>query len=219
MNMSQQPDHPAGGGGQEPPREPAMESLQFDPVGARVPEHVAAGTFSSGVIILDGWDEFVLDFVQGVSRPPRVAARVILNPRVMGQFIEALRANLQRYQQQFGTPPEMPKPPTPEPRPSIKDIYDGLKLPDEQLSGAYANAVRIAHSPSEFCLDFITRFFPTAAVSSRVYMAAPQIPRLLESLVNSHQHFVKKRQQAQPPPPPPGSPPGPPPPPQDPGQT
>ena len=200
--MDPQPGNPIEPGGEPPARDPSVESLQFDPVGARVPEHVAAGTFSTGVIILDGWDEFIVDFVQGVSRPPRVAARVILNPRVMAQFIEALKANLQRYEQQFGRPMDLPKPPAPEPRPSIKDIYDGLKLPDEQLSGSYANAVRIAHSPSEFCLDFITRFFPTAAVSARVYMAAPQVPRLLESLANSHQHFLKKKQQQQQQPPP-----------------
>jgi hypothetical protein len=192
---------------QQPPQGPTTEPLQYDPVGARIPEKVAQGVFSTGVIVLDGWDEFIIDFVQGVARPARVAARVVLNPTVMGQFIEALKSNLQKYEQMFGKPPELPRPPQ-DRRPSIKEIYDGLRLPEDQLSGSYANTVRIAHSPSEFYFDFITRFFPTAAVSSRVYMAAPQVPRLLESLTTSHQHFLMKRQQAshqppQPPPPPP----------------
>jgi hypothetical protein len=145
------------------------------------------------VIVLDGRDEFIVDFVQAVARPPRVAARIVLTPHVMSQFIEALKVNLEKFKEKFGEPPELPKPPTNR-RPGAKEIYGGLKLPDEQLSGAYANTIRIAHSPSEFHFDFITRFFPTAAVSARVYMSAPQVPRLLESLSTSYQHFLRKRQ-------------------------
>ena len=169
-----------------------MEPVKYAPVGARVPDHVAQGVFSTGVIVLDGREEFVVDFVQGVARPPRIAARIVLNPRVMSQFIDALKANLRKYEEAFGKPPELPRR-NADRRPSAKEIYDGLKLPDGVLSGAYANTVRIAHSPSEFYFDFITRFFPTAAVSARVYMSAPQVPRLLESLSTSYENFLKKR--------------------------
>ncbi|MCA9181564.1 MAG: DUF3467 domain-containing protein, partial [Planctomycetales bacterium] len=57
-----------------------------------------------------------------------------------------------------------------------------LKIRDEFLSGAYANAVMIGHGPHEFSFDFITNFYPHSAVSSRVFLAAGQIPRLYESL-------------------------------------
>src|SRR6185369_17655694 len=83
-----------------------------------------------------------------------------------------------------------PAPAQPEPAaPQIDDIYDQLKLPDEMLSGAYANAVMIGHTQWEFWFDFITTFYPRSAVSSRVFMAAPQVPRLLETLASAYQKF------------------------------
>ncbi len=192
--MNEQNDNSAGDEDALPPKEPKGEALQFDPVGARLTDRVAEGTLSTGVIILDGPDEFILDFIQGVAQPSRVAARVVMCPRVVSQFLAALKANLQRYEQSFGKPAELPRP-DPERRPNIKDVYDGLKMADDKLSGAYANAVRIGHAPSEFCFDFITRFFPTAAVSARIYMAAPHVPRLLESLTASYNHYLNKTRQ------------------------
>jgi hypothetical protein len=67
-------------------------------------------------------------------------------------------------------------------RQSPQDVYDDLKLRDEILSGAYANAVMIGHGPFEFSFDFITNFYPQSAVSSRVYMASGHVLRLLDSL-------------------------------------
>ncbi len=67
-------------------------------------------------------------------------------------------------------------------RPSAQEIYDELKLRDELLSGAYANAVMIGHGPHEFSFDFITNFYPHSAVSCRVFLAAGQIARLADSL-------------------------------------
>ena len=83
------------------------------------------------------------------------------------------------------------------------------------MSGEYANAVMIGHTASEFSLDFITTFFPRSAVSSRVFVAAPNAKRLLDSLKHSFQQF-QQRPANQPPGPPP-MPPDPPPegPPQD----
>lgn len=81
--------------------------------------------------------------------------------------------------------------------PSAEDLYDELKLPDEMLSGVYANAVRIGHSATEFSFDFITTFFPRSCVSARVHMAAPNIPRLLDSLTHSFEQFQRKVAQQQ----------------------
>src|ERR1039458_779258 len=53
-------------------------------------------------------------------------------------------------------------PPTPVPdrRPTIQEIYENFRLPEELLSGSYANSVLIGHSPTEFFFDFITGFYP-----------------------------------------------------------
>ena len=69
--------------------------------------------------------------------------------------------------------------------PDIDDIYHDLKLPDSMLSGRYANAVLIRHSGTEFCFDFMTNVYPRSAVSARVFLAAPQVPPLLDSLTRS----------------------------------
>ncbi|MCA9005837.1 MAG: DUF3467 domain-containing protein, partial [Planctomycetaceae bacterium] len=81
--------------------------------------------------------------------------------------------------------------------PSAEELYDELKLPDEMLSGTYANAVRIGHSATEFSFDFITTFFPRSCVSARVHLAAPNIPRLLDSLTHSFEQFQRKVAQQQ----------------------
>jgi len=79
-------------------------------------------------------------------------------------------------------PENMPQSPA---QPQIEDIYDELRLPDAMLSGSYANAVLVRHTGTEFCFDFITNIFPRSAVSSRVYLAAPHVPLLLQSLIRS----------------------------------
>jgi hypothetical protein len=78
---------------------------------------------------------------------------------------------------------------------TAQEVYDDLKLPDELLSGAYANAVVIGHGPHEFSLDFITNFYPQFAVSSRVYLAAGQIHRLLDSLRSAWEQYRQRLQE------------------------
>jgi len=268
---------------------------------ARVPDHVATGVFSTGAIVVTGPTEFIIDFLQTIGRPHRVAARVIIPHPVMPQFIEALGKNLAIYTDRFGAPPTppgfsgpataagatgvpqvLPEPtppahsqsppqfgqipqasqsgpsvpssgqtpiktgdsfgsafgstdvfpgsnvpvpgagsgggdkgtvppgseagepssvpaPTPARRPTPQEIYDDLKIPDTVLSGAYANGVMIGHGASEFGLDFLTSFYPQSAVSSRVFMAAGQIPRLLDSLHQAMRQLGNQRNPPRPP--------------------
>jgi hypothetical protein len=179
------------------PPQPApdpSEQVRSQHISARVPEHVTRGAFSTGAIVMTGASEFVLDFIQNVGRPHQVAARIVMPHGVLPQFIEALRKNLDLYRQRFGPPPELPRPAQAS-RPSVQQIYDDLKLPDELLSGAYANGVMIGHSASEFSLDFLTNFYPHSAVSSRVFLSAGQVPRLLESLTTTNQQFQQRAKQ------------------------
>lgn len=166
--------------------------VQHKQISARVPESVARGVFSTGAIVLVGANEFIMDFVIRMAQPHQVAARVVVPHAVMPQLIAALRANLDRYRQRFGDPPEMPRGEPGARRPSIEEVYDELKFPDENLSGAYANAVMISHSPAEFVFDFITNFFPKSSVSARVYVSAAQVPRLLEALGHTFAEFQKR---------------------------
>lgn len=94
-------------------------------------------------------------------------------------------------QKQDAVPPESARQAT------AQDIYDDLKIRDELLSGAYANAVMIGHGAHEFSFDFITNFYPHSAVSTRVFLAAGQVPRLLDSLKGTWEQL---RNRMQPPP-------------------
>lgn len=259
---------------------------------ARVPDQIADGAFSTGAIVVTGPNEFIIDFLQTIGRPHRVAARVIIAHAVMPQFIDALGKNLGLYRDRFGDPPQVPgaagpataigatgvprapggpnspanpggpgnpagprnplgplapssaaaastsdilagaslpqtpsptagtgeaaprpghaplppgPPPPPAPgsppapgappvrRPTPQEIYDDLKIPDSVLSGAYANGVMIGHGASEFVLDFLTSFYPQSAVSARVFLAAGQVPRLLDSLHHAMRQLHQQR--------------------------
>jgi hypothetical protein len=189
---------------EQPPKDPGpfSQEVQYSQVSARVPEKVGRGVFSTGAMIFQGPHEFVLDFVLRMAHPHQIVARVILPLSIVPSVIGALRENLNNYQSKFGPPPALPTPPQPATPPPIDEIYSQLKLPDELLSGVYANAVMIAHSPAEFYFDFITHFYPKSAVSCRVYLSAPQIPGLLSTLTRSYQQYQQKLASGQMPRPP-----------------
>jgi hypothetical protein len=212
--VSDQPTNPFS---QQPPPDPDkvfVQPFNHQPVSARVPEKVARGVFTTGQLILDSPKEFVIDFLQGLTRPHQVAARVVMTPATMAEFVNALRQNLDNYVKQFGQPPPVPQPPQ-ERRPSIQEIYEHYKLPDELMGGTYANSVLIGHSPTEFFFDFIAGFYPTPAVAARVFLPAPQAPRFLNMITTSLQQYQaryaggpqQQPTQSQTPPPAPPTPP------------
>lgn len=186
-----------------PPQPPGAvnEQVQHSSVSARVPEQVGRGVFSTGAVVFDGAHEFVIDFLVRLGSPHRVGSRVVLPHVVFSQYIAALRDNLGKYEQRFGPPAPLPAPPPNQPRASISDLYDQLKLPDEVLSGVYSNAVMIGHTPSEFWFDFITTFYPRSAVSSRIFMSAQQIPGLLDTLNSAYQRHRQRPENPPPAPP------------------
>ena len=177
------------------------QQVRHRQVAARVPEGVGRGLYANTALVLAGSHEFVVDFLQSVARPQQVVQRIVLPPTILQNLLRAIRQNIDNYQNRFG---EIPKGPPTNPNakpPSIEEIYDQLKLPEELASGQYANTVMITHGPNEFCFDFITGFYPRASVASRIYMAAPSVPRLAASLENSLKQYqaridqMKRQQQ------------------------
>jgi hypothetical protein len=192
----------------ETPSDVQSQEIQHSQVGALVPESVARGIFSTGAVVLNGQHEFILDFLLRMTRPHQVAARVVLPIAVVPRMIQALIDNIENYKSRFGEPklPDaaQPKPGQQQPPVNAEELYEQLKFKDSDMSGTYANAVMIGHSPTEFSFDFITTFFPKSVVSSRVFLSAPNAPRLLESLKHSWEQYQKKLNQ--PPPQPPAGP-------------
>lgn len=195
-------DHPEFTPDNPPDDQPQSQEVRHTPVGALVPAHVAAGIFSTGAVVLQGQHEFIVDFLLRMQQPQQVAARIVMPPPVVAQFIQALQDNLKKHEDRFGEI-LLPTPPVPNPeaqRQTAQDLYDQLKLGEEKLSGNYANAVMIGHTASEFSLDFITTFFPKSAVSSRVFVAAPNAKRLLDSLKHAYAQFQNRQGNGGPPP-------------------
>jgi hypothetical protein len=203
------PSHPEPDGGKGKPKgdpHTISQDFQIANLSARVPEKVARGVFSTGVLVLQGATEFVLDFVLRMNQPHQVAARVVLPLNLVPQLIEALKTNLENYRTTFGSPPPALPMPQPPPRPpSIEEIYQDLKLPDDVMAGAYANSVMVVHTFAEFCLEFISNFYPKAVITARVFLSAPQVPVLLKTLTQSWQNLQAKLQQPPQPPPPPAN--------------
>ena len=196
--MSDQPNNPPPPppppGDQGPfADKPKSEPFSHQPVAARVPERVAKGIFCTGQVILDSPKEFVIDFLQGLTRPFQVVSRVVLTPQTVAELTEALQQNLEMYTKTYGPPPPVPGP-VPDRRPTIQEIYENFRLPDELLSGTYANSVLIGHSPTEFFFDFISGFYPTSAVASRIFLPTQQVPRFLNALTASLQQHRARQQ-------------------------
>ncbi len=177
------------------------QEVQLENISARVPEKVARGVFSTGVLVLQGATEFVLDFVLTMNQPHQVAARVVLPIGLMPKFIDAVKDNLDKYTQNFGPPMKLPVPPQPTP-PTIEEIYQDLRVPDEVLAGAYANSVLVVHKAADFCLEFISNFYPKAIIVARVFLSAPQVPLMLQTMTQSWQTYQAKMQPKPPPAPP-----------------
>ena len=158
---------------------------------ARVPEKINRGVYCTGQVIHDSPKEFVVDFLQGLNRPFQVVARIVMTPQTFAEFIATFQENLANYEKQFG-PPQSPQTPPPERRPTIEEIYENFKLPEELNNGTYANSVIIGHAPTEFLFDFVTAFYPTPAVGARVILAAGQAPKFLNTLKSSLQQYQQR---------------------------
>jgi hypothetical protein len=187
------------------------QEIQHSQVGALVPDKVARGVFSTGAVVLNGHHEFIIDFLLRMTKPHQVAARVVIPPPVVPRMIHALNENIENYKKRFGEPklPEgaQPKPDQPkQPQVNAQELYEQLKWGQTDMCGTYANAVMIGHTPTEFSFDFITTFFPRSVVSSRVFLSAPNVPRLLDSLKHSWEQYQRKLHEQRNPPPPPEGP-------------
>ncbi|MBV8780986.1 MAG: DUF3467 domain-containing protein [Phycisphaerae bacterium] len=184
-NPSEQPPQPPNGD------QPYVQPFHHQPVAARVPERIARGVYSTGQIVLDSPKEFVIDFLQGLTRPHQIVARVVVTPHTMAEFRNALEQNLATYTQAFGPPVPMPPPPQQQ-RPTLQEIYENFKIAEDTAGGTYANSVLIGHSPAEFFFDFITNFYPTSAVTARVFLPAPMVPRFLSTITTCLEQFQMK---------------------------
>ncbi len=94
---------------------PYSQQVQHTSVSARVPEKVGRGVISTAVMVFHTHQEFVIDFLATMVRPPQVVARLVMSPLTFSQLMRGLRTNLDKYEKQFGKlAPREPKPAQPQ---------------------------------------------------------------------------------------------------------
>jgi hypothetical protein len=80
----------------------------------KVDEPVGLGQYSNLAAIRHSREEFIFDFAFLFPDGPfgKLVSRVILSPAHAKRFLEALQANIKRYEDNFGTivPADMPPP-------------------------------------------------------------------------------------------------------------
>lgn len=72
-----------------------------------------------------------------------------------------------------------------------------IELPDDEAQGTYSNLVMIAHSPSEFILDFISVMpgAPKAKVVKRMVLTPDHAKRLANALTENVQKYEQEHGQ------------------------
>ena len=87
---------------QNPGGGPYSQQVQHTSIAARVPEGIGRGVLSTAVMVFHTNQEFVIDFLATMVRPPQVVARLVMSPLTFSQLMRGLRANLDKYESQFG---------------------------------------------------------------------------------------------------------------------
>jgi hypothetical protein len=88
-----------------------MEEKKID---IKVDEHVALGQYSNVAAVRHTREEFIFDFAFVFPDGPmgRLVSRLILSPAHAKRFLEALDANVRRYEDNFGSIIPSEPPPT-----------------------------------------------------------------------------------------------------------
>ena len=82
-----------------------MQEKRPNEINIELPEEIAEGVYSNLAIITHSHSEFVLDFVRMMPNvaQAKVKSRVILTPQHAKRLMMALRDNIKRYEESFGT--------------------------------------------------------------------------------------------------------------------
>jgi len=67
------------------------------------PQELQGGVYANNMVVAHTKEEFILDFLMVAPPAGTVTARVIVSPGHMKRILEALRENLSKYENTFGT--------------------------------------------------------------------------------------------------------------------
>jgi hypothetical protein len=87
------------------------EQPQAQGVNIKITDEELKGRYSNLLRITHTREEFILDFINMVPPQGVVTARIVTSPGHMKRILSALAANLQRYEEAYGTIQEAAEPP------------------------------------------------------------------------------------------------------------
>jgi len=89
---------------------------QNNQINIELSEEMAEGIYSNLAMIAHSNSEFVIDFIRMMPGVPKakVKSRIVMTPEHAVRFLQALKDNVERYQETFG---------------DIKDMSDMPKMP------------------------------------------------------------------------------------------
>jgi len=67
------------------------------------PQEIQGGVYANNMVVAHTKEEFILDFLMVAPPAGTVTARVIVSPGHMKRILEALRENISKYENTFGT--------------------------------------------------------------------------------------------------------------------
>ncbi len=87
-----------------------MAEAEGDKLNVKIGDEELKGRYSNLLRITHTREEFILDFINLVPPQGVVTARIVTSPGHLKRILRALGANLDRYEQSYGTIPEAPEP-------------------------------------------------------------------------------------------------------------
>jgi hypothetical protein len=87
-----------------------MEEAPNQGLNVKIDDEELKGRYSNLLRITHTREEFILDFINLVPPQGIVTSRIVTSPGHLKRIIRALSANLDRYEQLFGTIQEAPDP-------------------------------------------------------------------------------------------------------------
>ncbi len=82
---------------------------QPQPVQINTVDEISRGRYSNLVLVSHSPDEFILDWLLNSPNGAHLVSRIIVSPSNLKRTIEAMMANLQQYEEQFGVIEAMPQ--------------------------------------------------------------------------------------------------------------
>ncbi|MBI4684422.1 MAG: DUF3467 domain-containing protein [Nitrospirae bacterium] len=67
------------------------------------PNEIVGGVYANNMIVTHTKEEFILDFLMVAPPEGRVNARIVVSPGHMKRIFEALKENISKYENNFGT--------------------------------------------------------------------------------------------------------------------